>query len=491
MSENDINYERWLHHLSDVTVAMMEERSLSGLLSTILSEIRALTRSDAGSIYRVIQDEDPPYMVFEEAQNDSVSLPDQDFTLPLDRSSLAGYAALEGELLNIRDVYELPEERPYSFDPEFDDSVGYRTESMLIVPLKNREGVVRGVLQLINRKADPDCSVEETSVRPYPESIKEVVLPFSHQAAIAIERAELDESIQSMVESMIQTLVNALDKRDEITTGHSRRIAGYGYYLARTINDLDRNPWGNVTFNDREIRILLYSGLLHDIGKIAVPEDVLNKRNRLSDDRMDAIRYRLAYMEASDQIEDHETVFNRLQAINESGFLEEDAKSFLYDLRHRSFKTPSGTREPMLDEEEHTHLSIEKGNLTHEERDTIQYHAKATYEILSEVNWTENLTRVPELAASHHEKLDGSGYPWGKTDEDLGLMEKILAVVDVYEALTARDRPYRSAMEPEQARDILHEEADEGHLDREVVDVFFEENVHREDVESLPDFDLY
>lgn len=491
MGQQEIDYERWLHHLSDVTVAMMDERSLSGLLSTILSEIRALTHSDAGSIYRVLQNEDPPYMVFEEAQNDSVELPDQDFTLPLDRSSLAGYAALEGEVLNIPDVYELSEERPYSFDPEFDQSVGYRTQSMLIVPLKNREGIVRGVLQLINRKAEPDRSINETRVESYPESIKDVVLPFSHQAAIAIERAELDESIQSMVESMIQTLVNALDKRDEITTGHSRRIAGYGYYLARTISDLGREPWDDVDFSDREIRVLLYSGLLHDIGKIAVPEDVLNKKNRLSDDRMEAIRYRLAYMASTDQIEGHEALFERLQSINESGYLEEEDKSFLYDLRHRSFKTPSGIRKPVLDEQEHTHLSIKQGNLTDNERDTIQYHAKATYEILAEVSWTEDLTRVPELAASHHEKLDGTGYPWGKTEDDLTLMEKILAVVDVYEALTARDRPYRSAMEPEQARNILYEEADEGHLDRDVVEVFFDEEVHRKDVETLPDFDLF
>lgn len=491
MTEDDLDVERWLHHLSDVTVAMMQERSLSGLLSTILSEIRSLTRSDAGSIYRVLQDQDPPAIVFEEAQNDSVDIPDQQFTLPLDRSSLAGYSALEGEILNIPDVYELSGDLPYSFESDFDDSFGYRTKSMLIVPLKNRQGIVRGVLQLINRKEDPDRPLEETTVVSYPDSIKDVVIPFSSQAAIAIERAELDQSIQSMVDSMIQTLVNALDKRDEITTGHSRRIAGYSYYLAKTIDELNRNPWDGVRFQEDEIRVLFYAGLLHDIGKIAVPEDVLNKKNRLSDDRMEAIRYRLAYMESTDQLEDYESLYGRLESINESGFLEEDEKSFLYDLRHRGFKSPGGTREPVLNEYEYKHLSIKKGNLTDEERDTIQSHAKATYEILTEVSWTDELGTVPELAASHHEKLDGTGYPWGKTEEDLSLMAKILAVVDVYEALTARDRPYRSAMKPEKARDILEEEADAGHLDSDVVEVFFGEDVHREDVEDLPEFELY
>jgi HD-GYP domain-containing protein (c-di-GMP phosphodiesterase class II) len=470
---------------------MTEERSLSGLLSTILNQIRTLTGSDAGSIYRVLQDEDPSLMRFEEAQNDSIDIPDQTFTLPLDRSSLAGYAAVEGTILNIPDVYDLPEDKPYNFDPEMDDSLGYRTKSMLVVPLRNRDGIVRGVLQLINRKKDPDATIEETSVESYPERIREVVIPFSTQAAIAIERAELDESIQSMVHSMIQTLVNALDKRDEITTGHSRRIAGYSFYLADTINDLDGNSWGETHFSDEDIRILFYAGLLHDIGKIAVPESVLNKRNRLSDDRMEAIRYRLAYMEATGQQDDHNTVFERLQSINESGYLEDEEKSFLYDLRHRSFKNPEGIRKPVLDSFEYKHLSIKQGNLTDDERDTIQYHAKATFEILQEVNWTNELEDVPELAASHHEKLDGTGYPWGKTEDELDLMAKILAVVDVYEALTARDRPYRSAMEPEQARDILYEESEAGHLDSDIVDVFFEEEVHREDVEDLPDFDLY
>ncbi|MFB6347513.1 MAG: GAF and HD-GYP domain-containing protein [bacterium] len=491
MNTGGIDFERWLHHLSDVTLAMMNQRTLSELLSTILSEIRTLTRSDAGSIYRVLQDEDPPCIVFEESQNESIELPDQSFKLPLDRSSLAGYSAVEGEILNIPDVYELDESLPYSFDSGFDESVGYRTKSMLIVPLKNRDGIVRGVLQLINRKKDPDSFVSETPIEAYPESIKEVVMPFSTQAAIAIERAELDESIQSMVDSMIHTLVNALDKRDEITTGHSRRIAGYSYYLANAISDLEAEPWTDVTFDDEQIRILLYSGLLHDIGKIAVPESVLNKKNRLSDDRMEAIRYRLAYMESTDQLSDQESVFDRLQSINESGYLEEEEQSFLYDLRHRSFKTPAGTREPIINEYEHKHLSIKQGNLTSDERDSIEYHAKATFDILQEVDWTSELEDVPELAASHHEKLDGSGYPWGKTEDDLSLIARILAVVDVYEALTARDRPYRSAMEPEEAREILYEEAEMGHLDQSVVDAFFEEEIHLSDVEDLPDFKLF
>ncbi len=486
----EIDHKLWLLRLNEVSQELMAARSLSDLLSTILTETRRLTDSDAGSIYRVNREGDNPELIFEEAQNDSVNIPNEVVTIPLDRSSLAGYAALEGEVLNIKDVYEIDSSCPYSFDREVDESLGYRTKSVLVLPLENREGTIRGVLQLINRKDDLSQPIDETEILSFPDELLDVVEPFSYQAAVALERAELDESIQSMIHSMIQGLVSALDKRDKITTGHSRRVAAYGYHLAQAVDRGQKEPWGEVHFHAEDLRRLYYAGLLHDIGKIAVPEDVLNKQNRLSDARMDALYYRLAYIEETGPLEEAQELFSMLESINESGYLEEEGEEFLQDLRDRTYHDPNGELKPILEEEEYRNLSVKRGNLTEEERDLIESHALASYEILRDIDWTKDLSDVPTLAASHHERLDGSGYPWGHTEEDLALISRILAVVDVYEALTARDRPYRSAMDHEQAQDILLEESRSGSLDSELVELFIEENIHDRDVEELPDLEL-
>lgn len=485
-----INYQEWMNRLGEVSSSLMEARTLSDLLSTILSESRHLTRSDAGSIYRVEPGEDTSRLIFEEAQNDSVELSGAFSSIPIDRSSLAGYAAAEGEILNIPDVYKLPPETPYSFDPKIDEGVGYRTQSMLVIPLKNREGTVRGVLQLINRKADEDVPIEETSIEKYPENVFEGVRLFADQAAIAIERAELDESIQSMIQSIIQTLVNTLDQRDKITTGHSIRTASYGYHLARAINESDDDSWSGVFFENKDLRRLYYAGLLHDIGKITVPESILNKENRLPEGRIQSIFYRLVYLEESGQYENRKTTFDRLKSINETGYLEDDDLDFLDRLRESSFEGPDGGTINGLTETEYHHLSIKKGNLTSSEFQMMEDHAQASYDILRKIAWTENLENIPTLASSHHERLDGSGYPWGKTGDELNLISKILAVVDVYDALTARDRPYRSAMDHEEARNVLEKEAQNECLEPGLIKLFFEKNIAEKPVDELPNLDL-
>ncbi len=474
-----VDYETWARRFAEVGSALSEKRNLQDLLSTILTEIRRLTRSDAGSVYRLVDGEErDPVLRFERAQNDSVELPERDFTLPMDRTSLAGYVACEGEVLNLADVYELPDGVPYGFDRSVDETLNYRTTSMLVVPLQNREGEVRGVLQLMNRKRDFDAPIRETEVEAYPEPVTEMVEALSSQAAVAIERAELDESIEAMIHSMIRSLVNALDERDEITTGHSRRLAEYALALARGINRSDASPWSEVTLSDEQLHLLYHAALLHDIGKIAVPEDVLNKKNRLSDQTMETIRFRLAYLEASGQAEDTGSLYERLEAINESGYLEEDDAAFLEDLHARTYRNPDGRTCPWLTDPEYRNLSIERGNLTDEERTTIEDHARASYEILTEIEWTRELERVPRIASLHHEKLDGSGYPWGLEGDEIPLLARVLCVVDIYEALTASDRPYKAAKSDETARAILEEEAELGHVDPDLVDLFFEDELY-------------
>lgn len=482
-----MDYEHWARRFSEIGAALTEARSLETLLETILHELRDLTSSDAGSIYRVIEAGSEEKLQFENAQNDSIDLPTQRFTLEIDRTSLAGYCATEGKSLNINDVYEIDGQLPYSFSPDFDETFGYRTCSMLVVPLNNRHGEVKGVLQLINRKQDFDETIFDTEILSYDDELEQAVVSLSSQAAVAMERAELEESVEKMLESMVQTLVTALDRRDEITTGHSQRLTRYATELVKELDRTETEPFAAVSIENWEENLLYYSGLLHDIGKIAVPEDVLNKKNRLTDDRMEAIHNRFAYIEASGQGEEVIFLMETLREINESGYLPEKKQAFLDDLYNREFEELSGATSRWLTEEEYHHLSIEKGNLTLNEREQIQYHAEATHEILEGIEWTDELEQVPKLASMHHEKLDGSGYPRGLSDDEIPLLARVLCVVDIYEALTARDRPYKPAMSPEKARSILEEEAEAGHLDSDLVDLFFEANIHRILEESSPD----
>lgn len=485
----EVDYERWSRHFAEIGSALTKKQELNELLSTILLETRRLTRSDAGSIYRLVEPGDgEPVLRFEQAQNDTVDLPPREQRLPLDRTSLAGYVALEGDIINVSDVYSLSSDVPYTFDRSFDKKFDYRTRSMLVVPLTNREEEVRGVLQLMNRKRDFGVPLSETDVLTYPEDLAEMVQALASQAAVAIERAELDEAIETMIHSMIRSLVNTIEERDEITTGHSRRLAEYALELAEEINRTSTAPWEGVTISDEEKYLLYHAALLHDIGKIAVPEHVLNKKNRLSDDRMDALRFRLAYIREREGVEDTAAVYDRLETINRNDYLDEEDERFLEDLKNRTYQGPDGRRRTWLTEEEYTHLSVKRGNLTDRERDMIEHHARASFEILREIEWTPELESVPKIASMHHERLDGSGYPWGVDEDEIPLLARILCVVDIYEALTASDRPYRSATSDEDARAILEEEAEMNHVDPHLVDLFFGAEVYDRSVDDTEVF---
>lgn len=484
-----MDYQRWAEEFASIGREMTSQKTLEQLLTTILTELRRLTASDAGTIYRVKEFDDDRKLQFELAQNDSINLPDSDsVTLEIDKSSVAGYVALTGEVVNLEDVKDLPEAAPYSCDTSFDEETGYETVSMLVVPLSNREGEVKGVLQLINRKQDSALPASETEILTYPQEMAQLVRSFASQAAVALERSALEESIQQMLESIIQALVSATDNRDKTTSGHSQRLALYARELAREIDQNESERWADVSMDSAERETLYYAGLLHDIGKLAVPEAILNKENRLSQECMQAVKYRLAYMEATDQVDDMEKLYSILDKVNQASFIREEEEEKLTKLSEITFENPVGEVKHLLSNEELKNLSVVRGNLTEEERATMEKHPEVTHEILKQVNWTKGLEEVPRQAALHHEKLNGEGYPWGLEGEEIPLPARILAVLDIYEALTAPDRAYKDPMAPERAREILEEDAAAGALDPAIVELFFEsgiyERVSAEEIET-------
>ncbi len=478
-----MDYKQWAKQFAEIGAELGEKHTLSDLLFTILTEVRRLTSSDAGSIYRVVERDGEQYLKFELAQNDSMDLPvPENNLLDLNKKSLAGYVAVSGEILNIDNVYNMPGELPCSFDDSFDKKYGYRTKSVLVVPLRNRKREVKGALQLINRKKDFTLTCQGTEVIPYSSQMAELVPALASQAAVAMERAQLEESVQNMLESIIQTLVEATDRRDRVTSGHSRRLAGYATELAEKINEVDYFPWSGVKINEEQKKSIYYAGLLHDIGKLAVPESILNKINRVPAEKMEALRYRFYYLQSAGIIEDAGAIIKNLESINESPYVDGSKIEFLKELQQRRFIKPGGDEARMLTPEEYKHLSVQKGNLTAEERNIIESHALASHEILTGIEWTEELKSVPKIAGAHHEKINGNGYPRGLSGDEIPLSARILAVVDIFEALTAQDRPYKPPRSIEETRNILNAEAESGALDAALVDLFFQEKIYKKKV---------
>jgi HD-GYP domain-containing protein (c-di-GMP phosphodiesterase class II) len=514
-----------LREMSKVGMALMGERDPLVLFDLILTQARSLTSSDAGSLYLVESDEDgSPLLHFIASQNDTLPhLPSPTFRLPLDQTSLAGYAATEGRPLVLDDVYELPADVPYSFNKEaFDEKHRYRAKGMLIVPMIDHRERVVGVLQLINRKSDITAPIrtDEDSDRwvlPYTEREVDIVSSLAGQAAVAIENGRLYQDIENLFAGFIKAAVTAIDRRDPTTSGHSVRVTELTCDMAQVINDQTEGPFAHTTFTDAEMKQLRYAGLLHDFGKVGVREEVLVKQKKLSPVLGTQVKGRFALIritlklqaaeERSDAVaakglvgaaEDLEVIdakleadlakvdeyWEAIQAANIPRVLDEEAAAILEEIATHSFTDPAGEEQPYLTPRELHFLQIKRGSLDDRERQQIESHVVHSYDFLLNIPWTEELSRVAEIVRGHHEKLDGSGYPDGVTAEHLSLETRIMTVCDIFDALTASDRPYKKAMPTEKAIQILRWEAGDGMLDTDIVELFAESEVYRKVLDS-------
>jgi HD-GYP domain-containing protein (c-di-GMP phosphodiesterase class II) len=502
--------------LNRVGMALMSERDPEKLLGLILTQARRLTTSDAGSLYLVEEDEAGSQQLrFLRAQNDSLpDLDDPNFTLPLDESSVAGYAALNGKPLVLPDAYEIPEETPYTFNRSFDEEMGYRAKSMLVVPMVDHKGKVVGVLQLINRKRTTEGVIRDEDsadehVLEYGERAIETVLSLAGQAAVSIENGHLYQSIANLFEGFIKAAVAAIDQRDPATSGHSLRVTELTCDVAALMNELTEGPFKDVSFTEEEMRQLRYAGLLHDFGKVGVREEVLVKQKKLSPVSEARIAARFPFIKRCMLAEHYR---NRCQAISEGAtevtlaemddevaasmakvdsylkavqdaniprVLPEEAAGILKEIAATTYLDDEGTPQPYLTDEELHFLSIKRGTLDEDERKQIESHVLHSYEFLLNIPWTDDLTRIAEIVRGHHEKLNGKGYPDGKVEAELPLETKIMTVADIFDALTASDRPYKKAMPVDRALSILDQEVSEGGLDHDIVELFKASEVYK------------
>ncbi len=511
------NRSREIGELTRIGVALGTERDLKTLLELILTQARRITTSDAGSLYLVeTGDQGQKRLRFRITQ--TYSKPDApfvEFTIPVDRSSLAGYTAVTGEPLVIDDAYFLPPDVEYSINRSFDERHGYRTKSMLVLPMKDHKEEVIGVLQLINRKRDPEAVLAapadvEHQVVPYSRRTVELVTALAGQAAVAIENSRLYEEIERLFEGFVKAAVHAIEQRDPTTFGHSGRVANMTVGLASVVDRAEDGAYRAVTFTREQIKEIRYAGLLHDFGKVGVREEVLIKAKKLYPLQLDLIRQRHHFVKRTAErefwrkraefLESHDRTDYApfLRALEEEhardiaaldGFLDAvlsaneptvlPASHFeaLLQVARRTYEDPTGRPHPYLTEEEMRYLTIPKGSLDETERLEIESHVTHTYRFLQQIPWTRELQDIPMIAYGHHEKLDGKGYPRRVSAEAIPIQTRMMTISDIYDALSAADRPYKAAVAPARALDIMAEEVRAGQLDQELFRLFVDGKV--------------
>jgi HD-GYP domain-containing protein (c-di-GMP phosphodiesterase class II) len=508
-----------LAELTKISVALSTERDLLRLLELILDQSRRLTTSDAGSLYLVDRGEDgepPRTLRFKLTQNHSLpDLPFTEFTVPINSESLAGHAAATGEPLEIADVYELPSNVEYKHSRGFDEKVGYRTKSMLVIPMKTHRDEVIGVLQLINRKRSPDITLSspadvEREVVPYSEEMVDLVTALASQAGVAIENSFLYEDIERLFEGFVTAAVTAIEARDPTTHGHSSRVATLTVGLAEALARHGAGSYRATRFSREDLRELRYACLLHDFGKVGVREEILVKEKKLYAHDLDHIRHRFAYlvqaadleferrraefllrngpdrygdfcMEMSEvrraRREELERFFQAIVMANEPTVVAEGSFEALRSINGRTYMDFDGVERRLLSDNELQFLMIRKGNLDETERREIESHVTHTYRFLEQIPWTRELRRIPDIAYAHHEKLNGRGYPRGVTGEAIPVQTRMMTITDIYDALTATDRPYKRAVSRDRALDILTAEAQDGMLDADLLKTFIDAKI--------------
>ncbi|MHC4663669.1 MAG: HD domain-containing phosphohydrolase [Planctomycetota bacterium] len=522
--------DKELKTLNRIGVALSAEKDTNTLLDTILSKSREITSADAGTLYLVETPEgksddtaiSEKLLRFAWAQNDSLELDYSTFFMPITPRSMAGNVAINDETLNIPDVYELPGDVEYGFDKSIDEKTGYRTKSVLTIPINNHRDEVIGVLQLINKKRDFSIKLGT------PQAVEREVLPFNQksaalagslagQAGVALENMRLYQDIRNLFEGFIRASVHAIEQRDPTTSGHSERVAELTVGLAEAVNSTNEGPYKDAYFTKEQIREIRYAGLLHDFGKIGVREDVLIKGKKLYPAEIEAIRARYQLLKKAIEAKyEHEKVKNLIEKTreetrvilknmdgerdgkmdalqefldfimkcNEPSVLEKGGFEKLHDIALKAFSDPELGTIPYLTEGEAKRLSIGKGTLSEEERKEIESHVTHTHNFLKRIPWTKELKLVPEIAYGHHEKLDGTGYPRGIPGKEILLAAKMMIIADIFDALTAADRPYKRAVPVEKALAILGYEVSDGHIDEDLLKLFTERKVYERVIEQ-------
>jgi|LULX01.1.fsa_nt_gb HD-GYP domain-containing protein (c-di-GMP phosphodiesterase class II) len=508
--------------LHDIGVSLSSEKDLNALLNLIVSKAMNLTYADGGTLFLIESAPDSTEQQDDYWANKRLRLQvsknhsrkidlKPTHLLELSSDTIVGNVILNGKSILIEDYQQQTQQKEFKWGGnEFDKKFNYHTKSLLTVPIRDTEKQVIGAIQLVNSKKHPDTILSDAEsflaeVIPFEKRDVKFVESIASQAAIAIGNAKLLDSVQILFDGFINASVKAIESRDPTTSGHSSRVATLTIALAETVDQLKSGRFADTSFSADQLSEIRYASLLHDFGKIGVRERVLVKSKKLYPEEQQALmdRFRLirAMMElksSKEQIsyfldETHENALwkydvnsDLLQAkleelddylklilsANEPSVMAQEGFEKLQEIAQLTFQPPIGGPVCYLSEDELNSLSVKKGSLNEKDRQEIESHVTHTFNFLKIIPWSENLNRVPEIAHAHHEKLNGSGYPQQLTESEIPLESKMMTIADIYDALTAWDRPYKKAMPSERALNILNFEAKDKHIDPVLLEIF-------------------
>jgi len=516
-----------LDQLNAIGAALSKERNLNALLEGILIAAKNITHADGGTLYRMT--EDGSALRFEIMRTNSLDLFMGGTTgrriefAPLqlinaegefNDSMVATYAAIHDRTVNIADAY-VEAGFDFSGTKRFDARTGYRSQSFLTVPMKNHDGEVIGVLQLINAQ-EPDLN----RVVTFSEADQRLVESLASQAAIALSNRQLLTQMEDLFESFIKLINMAIDDKSPYTAGHCARVPELTMMLAEAVDSTNEGPYASFKMSERDRYELKIAGLLHDCGKISTPVHVVDKATKLQTlyDRIDLVDTRFEVLKRDAEIAALRAQLALRTCVDAGAEAALDAqrdavqaaidsdRAFLRDVNSgqivmddaiigrvqamgisRTWRAPSGEQQSFLSDDELENLSIRRGTLTAKERDIINHHIVATNRMLEQVPWPKHLKNVPEYAGGHHERMDGRGYPKGLTRHQMSLQARMLGIADIFEALTAHDRPYKPGMKLSKALEIMVRFNKNGHIDPDLFDVFMRHRVYRQYAEVFLD----
>lgn len=517
LQKSSYRTQRDLQELTKIGVLLSSEKDTDKLLELILTKSREITNCDAGSLYLIEEKEGEKRLLFKMAQNDTIPLNLKESLMPLNDQSLAGYTVLTGEPLVIDNAYEIDQSKPFSHARWIDKQINYRNITILTVPLKNLKGEVVGALQLLNKKRDRNVQLVDpltamVMVLPFDNHSIELVSSLASLAAVTLEKNMLYESIQHLFEGFVKASVKAIESRDPTTSGHSERVAKLTVGLAESVNRINTGRFSTIRFSDEDLREIRYASLLHDFGKVGVRERVLVKAKKLYPEEEGVLKMKEKYVKAAIMawnwrkrfdfiIENGGEVYERTKTkldkevneilsmleddlgviweANEPKVLAEGNFDKLLGIADKIYTHFEGEPLKLITEEQAKVLTIPRGSLTERERIDIESHVTHTYNFLNKIPWTKELRNIPNIAYNHHEKLDAKGYPRGVKKEDIPIQSRMMTICDIFDALTASDRPYKKAVSHERALDILGFERKDGKLDADLLDTFIDAKVYQ------------
>lgn len=497
--------------LTTIGAALSADHNIDHLLRFILNSAKGLLNADGGTIYRVKGND----IVFEILTNDSLHIStggaaEKKIEFPVikiydengnpNNSMVVAYSVLHDKTVNIRDAYD---EQGFDFSgtKRFDQKMGYRSKSFLTVPMKNHENEIIGVLQLLNAQ-----DKQTGEVIPFSLTDQKFAESLASQAAVALTNRQLIDQLKELFHAFVKVINNAIDDKSPYTGWHCQRVPALTLMIAEAVSETSSGIFKDFTMTGKDRRELELAGLLHDCGKITTPVHVVDKATKLETicDRIKLIEVRfmklksdakIAFLEASIEMPENKQIFEaeyreRLQKIDDDlAFLrhtniggeflkDEDVERVKKIAKSYIWQDESGARHDFLSEEEVENLTIRAGTLNGAERQIINHHVEMTETMLSSLPWPKDLKHVREYAVGHHERMDGKGYPKGLTGDQMSIQARIMAIADIFEALTAKDRPYKKMKSLSESMYILGKMCLDGHIDPNIFDVFVRNKIY-------------